>query len=530
MAQTSVAAGGGAMSSFGVRHPRRWRGVWIIVALLVGSCATQAPYQRPAIPVEASWSNAGIDAAGAIDAVPALSGERWWSRLHDPAIDALAAATLADNPTLAQAAAAIDEARATLQTNQSARLPAVGLSGSAARARAPNPQFFAKPFTVLENSTVGGPALSWELDLWGRVRQSAQAADARLSARGADANEARISLMAQIASGVLSLRACEYSLAVRDRDIAARELELTLMRRRLAVGRVAPVEEATANTNLANARTDQISQQEECTRTEDFLAALSGQDISTVRALVARLTGPDSALSVSNTVALPPIEQIDPATLMPMPPPLPLELPATVLLHHPRVVSAEREVAARWSDIAVARADRLPTVDLAAALTGNWLQAFGKSVSFATWSVGGDLSTPLFDGGAGDSRVRGAQARYAGALAELRATVRSAAQDVEDALAAQRSAEQRVATSQQAVQNGRVSLRANEARWRVGSISVFELEDARRQFNGAQEREIAAARDRAQAWVELIRASANNTDGDTPSALVSNAQSESSGG
>jgi outer membrane protein TolC len=100
---------------------------------------------------------------------------------------------------------------------------------------------------------------------------------------------------------------------------------------------------------------------------------------------------------------------------------------------------------------------------------------------------------------------------------------------MEDALAAQRSAEQRLETSHQAVQSGRVSLLANEARWRAGAISLFELEEARRQFNGAQESEIAAARDRAQAWVELIRASANSVGTDAPAAAIPNLQPQGPG-
>jgi len=102
-------------------------------------------------------------------------------------------------------------------------------------------------------------------------------------------------------------------------------------------------------------------------------------------------------------------------------------------------------------------------------------------------------------------------------VANLRLTVRTASQNVEDALAAQQSAEQRVVTSQQAVNSGLFTLRANEARWRAGSITLFDLEDARRQFNSAQESAIAAARDRAQAWVGLVQAtgSAPSTPTDT---------------
>src|SRR3546814_12344409 len=93
------------------------------------------------------------------------------------------------------------------------------------------------------------------------------------------------------------------------------------------------------------------------------------------------------------------------------------------------------------------------------------------------------------------SDLRGAQARYREAAEALRGAVRTATRDVEDALAGQQSAQQRVVTSRQAVEAARAALRANEARWRAGAISMFELEDSRRQFNGAQESAIAADRE-----------------------------------
>lgn len=199
--------------------------------------------------------------------------------------------------------------------------------------------------------------------------------------------------------------------------------------------------------------------------------------------------------------------ELDPDSLIPTPPALRLELPALVLLHHPEVVSSEREVAARWSEIAIARADRLPRFDLAAALSGNWLRAFSNSAAFSTWSYGGQVGVPLIDGGAGAANVRIAQARYRQSVADLQSTVREVAQNVEDALAAQQSAALRVETSRRAVEAGRLTVRGKEASWRAGTISLFELEDAHRAFNAVQENAIAALRDRAVSWVNLIRAS-----------------------
>ncbi|RXZ32707.1 efflux transporter outer membrane subunit [Oxalobacteraceae bacterium CAVE-383] len=475
----------------------------LALAVSLAACSTQPAYRQPDLGLPAAWANTGSSADAAT--APAL-GQAWWKQLHDPAIDALIAAAYIDQPTLAQAAARVDEANATLGVNRAQQLPQAQLKGNAQRASSQNIASVNPPYTLISNSASIGPSLGWELDLWGRLRESTNAARRRLDARDADAQGAQLSIAAQIADGVLALRACNYALQVRDNDIASRDTELGLTRRRVAVGNAAPVDEANAGSNLANARTNRISQQEQCMRTVDALVALSGLDAAGVRDWVARPLPPGAATAVKTA---------DADLLMPAPPAFRPALPANVLLNHPNVVSAEREAAASWAEIGVARANRLPRIDLSAMLTGQWLSAFGQSAHFDTWSVGAGLSAPLFDGGSGAANVRGAEARYRQAVATLRSTVRTTVQNIEDALAAQQSAEQRIVTSQQATDAARFGLRANEARWQAGAISRFELEDTRRLFNSAQESAIAAARDRAQAWVDLVRASGNYIDSNT---------------
>jgi NodT family efflux transporter outer membrane factor (OMF) lipoprotein len=479
----------------------RWTAAVLAIAgVAVAACTTQPAYRRPTLQTAPHWSNAAA-ATAAPTAWPPETAVDWWSQLNDPAIDALTKAALRDNPTLAQALAAVDGARAAARLSHAQRLPQIGAKATASRAQVPNPLPAAAPFTIVENAQTVGVSMSWEVDLWGRLRESALAARDRLDARNADAEQTRLVLVAQIADGVLRLRACNYALVVRDRDLSSRALELDLMARRRAVGNAAPVDEASAMTSLANARTARIRQQETCDRGVDALVALSGLQADAVRAIVAPAREADTSAATGQS---PPITDTTPIST---PPPLQLALPASVLLRHPAVVSAEREAAARWSEIAVARAERLPRLDLAAALSGNWLQAFGKSISFGAWSLDSALSAPVIDGGAGNARVAGSQALYRQAVANLQATVREAAQNVEDALAAQASADQRFSTSRQALEAGRRLLVAKEAQWRAGAISRFELEDARRAFNTAQEDAVDAARDRAVAWVDLVRAS-----------------------
>jgi multidrug efflux system outer membrane protein len=456
---------------------------------LVGGCATLPAYQRPAIDLPGTWANA----QGAVATSVPTSRDEWWTLLGASAIDQLVAEGLRDNPTLAEAAARVDQARAALAGKSAGKTPAVSISGNATRTHnRTDPQ---GENTGQSNGAISA-TLSWEVDLWGRVHQSALAARYRLTARTADAEAARLSVIGDIADTALALRACNLTLTTLERDIVSRETELKISRARLAYGNIAPVEVATAETNLATARTDRITQEESCRRLVDALVALSGVDAATVEALLA----PVQAESLTTQEKLTFLSDA-----LPKPPAFTPALPATVLLGHPAIVAAEREVAARWSEIAVARAERLPRIDLVAILTGQWIRALGSSSSYVSNSIGAELTAPVIDGGAGGANVRAADAAYREAVAALASTVRIVIRDIEDGLAAQQSADARIETAAAALAAGRFALQANEARWRAGAIAQFELEESRRQFNQAQQSAVTAAADRARAWVALVR-------------------------
>lgn len=458
---------------------RRFSGLVLVPVALVGGCALQPAYQRPALDLPHEWSNAPAEAS-----LPGtVAREGWWELLGDPAVDQFVMAGLRDNPTLAEAAARVDQARAAAAVDNARRKPSLGATANISGAKDRTGSGTA---TVAQASANIGANLAWELDLWSRLRETATAARHRLTARSADAAAARLSVVAEIADTTLALRACNLVHAIRDRDIGSREVELKIIEARLAFGYVAPAAVATARSNLASARTERIAQEESCRRLVDALVALSGVDVATISQLLPRA----AAQHDGN---------------MPAPPPFVAALPATILLRHAGVVAAEREVAARWSEIAVARAERLPRIDLTALLTGQWLRALGSSDSWANGSIGAGLTAPLFDGGAGAANVRLAEASYREAVAQLVFAVRTAVRDVEDALAAQQSAAARIETSREALEAARFTLSASEARWRAGSIAQLELEEARRQSNRAQESAVVAAADRARAWVALVR-------------------------
>jgi outer membrane protein, multidrug efflux system len=466
-------------------------------AVFLGACALQSEYRRPVLDVPDFWTN-GPGGAPPSQATVPMGRADWWLQLDDPAIDHLVSAGLSDNPTLTEAAARVDQARALVAVGDAGKVPAVGIEGSATRTR---DRFDPTGGPSQQTSATLGARLSWELDLWGRVREGANAAGHRVGARTADGRGARLSVIADIADNVIALRACILTQETNDRDIASRETELTISRARLALGSIAPVALATAQSNLASTRTDRIAHEETCLRLIDALVALTGVEAAKVRSLIA--VHPHRAA----THDIP---------WLPVPPSSGLALPAALLLGNPGVMAAENEVAARWSEIAVARAERLPRLDLAAVLTGQWIRALGSDTSFASNSFGATLSGPLFDGGAGAGNVRRAHAAYREAVAQLSLTVRITIRDVEDALAARQSAALRIETSRENQNAARFAFDANAARWRAGAISQFELEESRRQFNRAQQGAIAAAADRARAWVALMRRIGPAADLETP--------------
>lgn len=452
----------------------------------LAACALQAPYAPPVI------DGVGARAARAlvIDAAPAGAGARadmWWRALGDPAIDALTASTLASNPTLEQAGARIAEARANAGAAAAATSPTLTATASATRAGAAA----AGANAVNSGAAVAaGLDLGWELDLFGKLRESREAARRRVDARDADAALLRLSLAAQVASGVIDARACLAILRLRADDVATRAVVAALVRRKRAAGFAAAVTESRAAADAASAESAFHSLKNGCDHHVNALAALSGLPAG---AVMARVGGAGTDGGPAAPAAPRAVDAVG----------------ADVLRGHPRVIAAERELAAAYAELGAARAERYPAVNLSAMLGGQTIRAGGAATHTTPWSFGAALAAPLFDGGRSAAGVDAAAARWRLALAVLSEAVRGAAQDIANALADQASTAARVATTAAAADAAEATLRATDAQWRAGAVSLFELQDAAHTRAANQEASIAARRDRALAWVALLKATAN---------------------
>ena len=502
----------------------RFCGLLLPGALLAG-CAATPPSPQGTMPALEHILRDAPPAAGAPVAVSdaaagPVADSEWWRSLSDPALDQLIRLALADNPSLEQALARSDAARADVVGSRARGLPTVGAGAAAGRARIPVGS--GGSATETGRSSSADLSFQWELDLFGRLRAGRLAAQARLDARGADADAMRIALTAQIADELLSWRASSYAYQSKRAVAASFETVRGMTERLLAAGIVAPVELGNAEMLLSAALRDAATEYAQCSRHLHALGALSGLDAAALRPVLARAPGrglalpaephfdavpaayPATGAAVPELVVMP--EVADPVLL----------LPASVLAQHPAIVSAQREADAAWADIDQARADRWPRLDLSALLSRQWLAAGAMAQSVTSWSAGPALSAVLYDGGAGHAAVSVAEAHYRDALARLQGAVRASVQEIEDALTGLESSGIALDRARQDMQASLQLLRAMQSRWGQGAADLFQLEAARRQFTLSRNDMVASSLERNLAWVALLRATGNHSLPATP--------------
>jgi outer membrane protein, multidrug efflux system len=451
----------------------------------LSACALQQPAatQLPAYtPANKPWHNSASDVDPKASATAKLSSA-WWQVLGAKEIDQLVATALDSSPTVARAVARVQEVRAGLDVAQAGQWPRLSTQASASRSDQGQGQ--GQAVSVAQTLFSQSLNLSWEVDLFGRVKHATAAANQRLQSSEADSQAAQLSLSAQVVDTIVAQRACESQLVDRREDLRSRTATLEIVSARHAVGMVAGSEKLRAQSSAADAATSLAVTQGQCQQLLNALEALTGVEISQLQSTLAK---------------------IDLQALLRQTPQLQPALPASVIASHPQVIAALRSADAAFEDIGSAKAQRLPSLNLSAVLGGQWIRAFGGTNNATQWSLGPSGSFAIFDGGAGKANEAATLARYKQAVANLESQVRGVKQDVENALTAVNSAIQRTQTSAGALTAARDLVEANELSYKAGRISLFELEDARRSLLNVQTARTSAERDRVQSWVALVKA------------------------
>jgi NodT family efflux transporter outer membrane factor (OMF) lipoprotein len=456
--------------------------------------AGQAPARTANAAIAANAAEAaGAAAARAPIAAGALNATTTWAHFNDPLLPGLVAAAQQASPTLSAARARIERARATRAAAGAALLPSLDAVATATQGRS-------APRGGATASVTLGLQTAWEIDLFGGAAAGRDAAQARLQGAQAAWAGARLAVAAETASSYLDLRACE-ALSVQARaDAQSRGETAKLTELSVRAGFTPPADAALARAGAAQSRNQAVSQAAAC----DTL----------VKSLVELTDIAEPALR----------RQLAPRTaLLPQPGALTLAdtLPAALLSRRPDLAEAERNVIAAAGERSQTQAREKPSLSLTGSLAGGAGRASGITATGANWSFGPlVVDFPLFDGGRRAADSAAAQASYDDAVAQYRGLARRAVREVESALVALQSGSQRMDDALGAAQDFETSLRATAARQQGGLASLFDLEAARRNAVTAQSALIDLQRERAGAWISLVRALGGGWDATTLSAAA----------
>lgn len=455
----------------------------LLAAALLAGCAAGPPptVETPPPPLPATFSGAP-DAARAGSLAALLPSD-------DPAFLALQAAAIAEAPSLGEAAARIERARAAARRARAERAPQLDASASIETSRS-NPGSFGASLppgiSIDPDQTAYGASLSarWDPDIFGRLRSEQRAASLRLDAATADADAVRIALIADIASLVVDWRSLDARAASLQRDLTSAERLIALATARSTAG-LAPGADRVRAESVASA-------------SRSRLAGLDTERGTIVGRLVT-LTGRDAAW-VEAQLDAPHGEQALPSA--------PAALPSDLLVRRPDVVAAAGRLAAADADLAATAARRFPRLTLSGTLG---LLAFSPGQLFDDDSIIGSLAAaiagPLLDFGRISAEIDGAAADKKLAFQQYRATVFTALGDAESAYRLIAAADARAAAAAQEAALLARSDALTASRFRAGLADLSAVLETRRQADGAAERAAvavgAARRARLLLWLAL---------------------------
>lgn len=451
---------------------------------LLGGCSMAPAYRPPETPAPQSYKEATSgEVAGWVAATPMDTAARahWWEGFNDPVLNDLEMRAEKASPTLAAALARYDQARAVARVERSDLFPTIAASGSAERQRVSGNRFNGTGNAITYNNYVVGGTLDYELDLWGRIRNSVKAARADADASGADLAAARLSLQSSVADAYARLRGLDAQAKLLTQTVDAFGRAYDLTRTRHDGGIASGIDVNRANTVLSNARAQVSAVASERAATEHEIAALIGEAAS------------DFFLApAANTLAVLAI---------------PAETPSEMLQRRPDIAAAERRMFGANARIGVAKAAFFPTLSLG--LSGGYQATGGDLLSKASsfWGLGPAAAIlTLFDGGRRAAQVKLSRAEYEEIAANYRDTVLTAFRQVEDSIAANRYLSVQ-ATDQRdaALAAGRTSDLAL-IRYRDGAADYLEVVTAQTDALNAKQSLLAVETLRMRASVALVKA------------------------
>ncbi|QTA85572.1 efflux transporter outer membrane subunit [Desulfonema magnum] len=419
------------------------------LGLMLTGCAVGPNYTKPDAPIPLEFKgNKNWKIAEPKDHLPKGS---WWEIFEDDVLNKLEKQAGEANQDLKAAMARVMQARSVAEIAESEFFPSLDMNPSARRSRTSA----GHGTTVTENLFSLPFDLSYELDIWGRVRRSNEAAEAELSASAADYATVLLMLQADVARNYFQLRALDREIDIVKQTAGLREESLKLVQSRFKNGYTSKLDLERAKTELANTEAEGAALRKTRGSLENSLAVLLGKPAS-------NFSLPPENLKIH-------VPEIAPG------------LASSLLERRPDVAGAERLVAAANARIGVAKAAFFPTIRL----TGSAGYQSGETSSLLdrasrVWSLGPGISLPIFNGGRNRANMNKAEAAYDETVANYRQTVLKAVQEAEDGLTGLHFLGEQAKAQDRAVQAAENAEAISDERYKSGLVSYLDVVDAQR--------------------------------------------------
>ena len=420
----------------------------LFIGIVLTACSLAPDYTPPTSEAPAAFKELG-EWQAALPADDAPKGD-WWKLFKDPELDQLEARQSSDNQSLKAGLARLTQARAVSTAARADLFPQISAQGSALRLRESQTlPHDVKPW--IYNDDKLALDVSYEVDLWGRVRNSVEAAKDEAQASTADFAILELSLRTELAAVYFSLQGADSSQQILDQTVIDDQAALDLIDRRHDGGVATWSDVVQARSQLEQAKTQAADMQLKRSQLEHAIAILVG---------------------------VPPAQfQLPPKPLAATPPAIAVGLPSTLLERRPDIAAAERRVAAANARIGVTRAAWYPHFNLGGliGLEGAYPQTLLQASS-AIWAFGPQtLAQNVFDGGRRDAQIDQAKSGFDAAVADYRQTTLTAWGEVEDQLAALRQLEREAQTQDRAVAAQTEALAQSRYRYRAGIVTYLDV-------------------------------------------------------
>lgn len=426
----------------------------LALCALLGACAVGPDYQRPELDVGASYKEAQgqQQVEGWKPAQPRDEADRgkWWLVYGDDTLNALVERLNTSNQTIAQAEANYRQALGLVRAARAGFYPTVGASAGMSRAGAGTGSSSSTNGSNVSNQYSVTGSVSWEVDVWGRVRRSTESSEASAAASLADLGATRLSAQAALVQTYFQLRVLDEQKRLLDATVAAYERSLKLTQNRYEVGVAGQADVAVARTQVESTRAQSIDLDWQRGQYEHAIAVLMGQA--------------PSHFSLAPSVFTLQLPQI------------PVGLPSELLERRPDIAAAERRAAAANAQIGVAQAAWFPSLILSADggfRNGQFADLLTAPARF--WSLGPALALTIFDGGARAAQVEQARASYDSQAAAYRQAALVGLREVEDYLIQLRVMEQEQIVQRRALESARESLRLIQNQYQAGLVDYLSV-------------------------------------------------------